>query len=55
MKTDFGYKVHVYYLAFQRSRPKSLIDLNYTSLYPVHDSFFGRWVPIFFQLGDFLL
>jgi Ras GTPase-activating protein 1 len=26
----------------QRSKPKGLIDLSYSSLYPVHDSFFGR-------------
>ncbi|XP_034325355.1 ras GTPase-activating protein 1 isoform X2 [Magallana gigas] len=32
----------------KRSRPKGLIDLSYSSLYPVHDSFFGR--PNCFQL-----
>ncbi|CAG2246074.1 RASA1 [Mytilus edulis] len=32
----------------KRSRPKGLIDLNFSSLYPVHDSFFGR--PNCFQL-----
>lgn len=32
----------------QRSKPKGLIDLSYSSLYPVHDSFFGR--PNCFQL-----
>ena len=27
---------------FQRSKSKGLIDLNYSELYPVDDSFFGR-------------
>ncbi|KAK7492633.1 hypothetical protein BaRGS_00016112 [Batillaria attramentaria] len=26
----------------KRSKPKGLIELNYTSIYPVHDSLFGR-------------
>ncbi|KAL3867273.1 hypothetical protein ACJMK2_044487 [Sinanodonta woodiana] len=32
----------------KRSKPKGLIDLNYSDLYPVHDSYFGR--PNCFQL-----
>ncbi|XP_021354731.1 ras GTPase-activating protein 1-like [Mizuhopecten yessoensis] len=32
----------------KRSKPKGLIDLTYSSFYPVHDSFFGR--PNCFQL-----
>ncbi|XP_023933304.1 ras GTPase-activating protein 1 [Lingula anatina] len=32
----------------KRSKPKGLIDLSYSSLYPVHDSLFGR--PSCFQL-----
>ncbi|XP_067664824.1 ras GTPase-activating protein 1-like isoform X1 [Haliotis asinina] len=32
----------------RRSRPKDLIELQYSCLYPVHDSFFGR--PYCFQL-----
>ncbi|XP_076465409.1 ras GTPase-activating protein 1-like [Babylonia areolata] len=26
----------------KRSKPKGLVELNYTSIYPVHDSWFGR-------------
>ncbi|KAK3098387.1 hypothetical protein FSP39_019002 [Pinctada imbricata] len=32
----------------KRSRPKGMIDMSFSSLYPVHDSFFGR--PNCFQL-----
>ena len=32
----------------QRSKPKGLIDLTYSSLYPVHDSLFGRWEILVF-------
>ncbi|XP_064618499.1 ras GTPase-activating protein 1-like isoform X2 [Lineus longissimus] len=44
-----GTEQQIYFFeSVKRSRPKSLIDLNYTSLYPVHESFFGR--PHCFQL-----
>ncbi|XP_074650781.1 ras GTPase-activating protein 1-like isoform X2 [Tubulanus polymorphus] len=37
-----------FFESVKRSRPKGLIDLSYTSMYPVHDSFFER--PNCFQL-----
>lgn len=44
-----GTEQQLYYFDNQkRSKPKGLIDLSYSSLYPVHDSFFGR--PNCFQL-----
>ncbi|ELT91839.1 hypothetical protein CAPTEDRAFT_152841, partial [Capitella teleta] len=44
-----GTEQQLYYFENQkRSKPKGLIDLSYSSIYPVHDSFFGR--PNCFQL-----
>lgn len=44
-----GTEQQLYYFDNQkRSKPKGLIDLNYSSLYPVHDSLFGR--PNCFQI-----
>ena len=35
--------IQVHGIIFQRSKSKGLIDLNYSELYPVDDSFFGRY------------
>jgi Ras GTPase-activating protein 1 len=44
-----GTEQQLYYFDNQkRSKPKGLIDLSYSSLYPVHDSLFGR--PNCFQI-----
>ncbi|XP_078672261.1 ras GTPase-activating protein 1-like isoform X3 [Branchiostoma floridae x Branchiostoma belcheri] len=38
-----GTEQHVYYFENEkRTKPKGLIDLNYASIYPVHESLFGR-------------
>ncbi|XP_064608385.1 LOW QUALITY PROTEIN: ras GTPase-activating protein 1-like [Liolophura sinensis] len=44
-----GTELQLYFFENEkRSKPKGLIDLSYSSLYPVHDSLFGR--PNCFQL-----
>ena len=40
-----GEKQHLYYFEHEKkTKPKGLIDLSYGAVYPVHESYFGRYV-----------
>ena len=44
MHAQFSMLMHVGDLQLQRTRPKGLIDLTYSTVYEVHESLFGRYV-----------
>lgn len=48
-----GEKQHLYYFEHEKkTKPKGLIDLSYGAVYPVHESYFGRWVLALFWIWN---
>lgn len=42
-----GEKQHLYFFEHdKKTKPKGLIDLSYGAVYPVHASYFGRFVKL---------